>query len=315
MEQKPESNVLVIDDSGTIRQGIKMVLQQAKLFDRILDAASAEEGLEIVRNERMELILCDIVMPGMDGYQFLSTVKGLVEYRDIPVILLTGRDSVESKVRGLDLGASDYVTKPFEADELIARVRVQIKVKRLQDELKIAKQRYKEMSITDFLTGIYNRRHFMELFTLEFSRSRRYDFQLSLMIFDIDNFKSINDTYGHSTGDEVLRVLSQMIREEIRQHDVFARYGGEEFVLMLPQTSASGALSVAEKLRQKVAGHGFESMEGRAITISIGVATYPAPEFETSEKLINAADNALYVAKRSGKNKVVFADPSHDKQD
>ncbi len=315
MEAKPESNVLVIDDSGTIRQGIKIVLHQAKLFDNILDASNAEDGLEIVKSRRVELILCDIVMPGMDGYQFLSTVKGLVEYRDIPVILLTGRDSVESKVRGLDLGASDYVTKPFEADELIARVRVQLKVKRLQDELKIAKQRYKEMSITDFLTEIYNRRHFMELFTLEFSRSRRYDFQLSLMIYDIDNFKSINDTYGHSVGDEVLRVLTRLIREEIRQHDVFARYGGEEFVLMLPQTSVDGAMSVAEKLRQKVAAYHFDSMDGKNITISIGVATYPSAEFDTSEKLINAADNALYVAKRSGKNKVVFADPSHETKD
>ena len=301
-------NILIIDDSATIRQGIKLVLMQAKLFDEYLEAPGSAEALEILQQQPIELVMCDIVMPGMDGFEFLSRMKSQPEFRDIPVIMLTGQESVEKKIKGLDLGASDYLTKPFDPGELIARVRVQLKVKRLQDELKTAKQRYKELSITDYLTQIYNRRHFMELFTLEFSRSLRYQFPLSLIIFDIDNFKAINDTYGHLVGDKVIKNIADLISPEIRSHDVFARYGGEEFILMLPQTPLEGAMLVSEKLRDKIAKFDFEGLGRGRVTISLGVATHPTPNIKDTKDLIAAADNALYQAKGRGKNRVVASD-------
>jgi len=301
-----EKNVLVIDDSPTVRHKIKLILKRARLFDNHYEAEDATIGLSIMGDKHIDLVICDVVMPGMDGFEFLQQMKSTPQWRDIPVIMLTGQDQIQQKIYGLDTGASDYLTKPFNHGELIARVRVQLKVKQLQDELKIAKQRYKELSVTDFLTQIYNRRHFMDLFNLEFARSKRYGLDLSLIIMDIDNFKHINDTYGHLQGDKVLREISAIIKTVIRTNDTFARYGGEEFVLMLPQTNLDGSLQVAEKIRQKIEEKNFEG-PGR-ITISLGAACYPCLAIEEQEALIKAADNALYEAKRRGKNCVAAAE-------
>ncbi len=303
-----ERNILIIDDSSTIRQGIHLVLRQARLFDNYYEAPSAREGLKVLEEKKIELVVCDIVMPGMDGFEFLSEMKSKPVYKDIPVILLTGQESVEKKIKGLDLGASDYLTKPFDPGELIARVRVQLNVKQLQDELKIAKQRYKELSITDYLTQIYNRRHYMELFDLEFSRSRRYNLELSIIIFDIDNFKRINDEYGHLQGDRVLRKIAELVKDEIRGYDVFARYGGEEFILMLPQTPIDGARQVAEKIREKIDKHHFEGLPPDKVTISIGISSFAVGQYGSVDAFIHAADDALYTAKASGKNCVVLAE-------
>jgi len=302
-----DRNILIIDDSSTIRHGIHLVLKQARLFDNYFEVASAMEGLEILEEYPVEVVICDIVMPGMDGFEFLREMKSQDDYRDIPVVLLTGQESVEKKIKGLDMGASDYLLKPFDPGELIARVKVQLKVKRLQDELKVAKQRYKELSLTDYLTQIFNRRHFMELFDLEFSRSMRYGHPLSLVIFDLDDFKHINDNFGHLQGDKVLRQLSDLVKSEIRSYDVFARYGGEEFVLMLPQTPVEGAFPVAEKIREKLEKFKFEGLGRGEVTISIGVSTYPHDDIQDSKDLISAADTALYEAKENGKNQVVVS--------
>ncbi len=301
-----EKNVLIIDDSPTVRHKIKLILKRGRLFDKYYEAGTAKDGLVLLEQEQnIELVICDVVMPGMDGFEFIQEMKSTPSWRDIPVIILTGQDHVQQKIYGLDTGASDYLTKPFNPGELIARVRVQLKVKQLQDELKIAKMRYKELSITDFLTQIYNRRHFMELFDLEFSRTKRYGLSLAVMIFDIDNFKKINDTYGHLQGDRVLRDISSLVKAEIRTHDVFARYGGEEFILMLPQTAIEGAKLVAEKIRRKIEFHSFDKID--KLTISIGVACYPSESIDDEEALIKAADDALYKAKEQGKNCVVLA--------
>lgn len=304
-----ERNILIIDDSSTIRHGIHLVLKQARLFDNYFEAASAQEGLAYLDEHMVEVVICDIVMPGMDGFEFLKEMKSRESHRDIPVIMLTGQESVDKKIRGLEMGASDYLLKPFDPGELIARVRVQLKVKRLQDELKIAKQRYKELSITDYLTQVHNRRFFMELFDQEFSRATRYKTDLSVIIFDIDNFKPVNDTHGHLVGDKVLRQLADLVRVEVRNHDVFARYGGEEFVLMLPQTSSQGAAQVAEKIRARVEAASLAGLGRGAITISMGLATLTADSLDDAKDLVAHADTALYRAKQKGKNRVEVADP------
>ncbi len=299
-------NVLIVDDSGTIRAGIKLVLQQAKLFDGYFDCADAQSALQLLNEKIFEVVLCDIIMPNMDGFEFLRRVKSQDVFKDLPVILLTGQDTVAQKIKGLELGASDYLTKPFDPGELIARVKVQQKVKRLQDELKIAKQKYRELAITDFLTGIINRRHFMDLYLKEFSRSKRFHANMSVIFFDLDNFKKINDTMGHLQGDRVLKNLTKLVTAQIRQYDVFGRYGGEEFILMLPQTDFDAAMKVAEKIRSTVEGTHFDKMDGPGkVTISLGVSSFPLQDVETGEQLIKLADEAQYEAKQQGKNRVM----------
>ena len=301
-----EKSILIIDDSNTIRAGIGLILRQAGVFERFFEANSADEALRVMENTPPDLIICDIVMPGMDGFEFLRLVKARSLWRDIPVLMLTGQESIDKKIKGLDLGASDYLTKPFDPGELIARVRVQLKVKSLQDELREANSRYMELSITDYLTGTYNRRYFMELFEQEYQRSSRYNQALSLVIFDVDDFKQVNDTFGHLVGDHVLRAITDLVKPEIRSHDTLARYGGEEFVVMLPQTPQAGAILAAEKIRRKVAEAVFPGVEGRNVTLSLGVAGLSNGIDRESHELLARADRALYEAKNKGKNRVVF---------
>lgn len=301
-----EKSILIIDDSNTIRAGIGLILRQAGVFERFFEASNAEEALRIMEITPPDLIICDIVMPGLDGFEFLKLVKARSLWRDIPVLMLTGQESIDKKIKGLDLGASDYLTKPFDSGELIARVRVQLKVKSLQDELREANSRYMELSITDYLTCIYNRRYYMELFEQEYQRSSRYGQPLSLVIFDVDDFKQVNDTFGHLVGDRVLKHIPELVKPEIRSHDTLARYGGEEFVIMLPQTPQAGAILAAEKIRRKVAEAVFSGVEGRNITLSLGVASLTTDIDRESHELLARADRALYEAKSQGKNRVVF---------
>ena len=299
------SAVLIIDDSITIRQGIKLALKKASVFDDYLEARNGSEGIEKLDANSVDLVLCDVVMPEKDGFEFLEEMKRQEKYADIPVIMLTGQESVDKKILGLNLGASDYLTKPFDPGELIARVKVQLKIKSLQDELKAANERYRELSITDYLTKLYNRRHFMELSLREFERCKRYNHDLSLVMCDLDHFKSINDTLGHQVGDAVLADLGQILMGNLRGHDVVARYGGEEFIILLPMAGNGEVVSVAEKLRHRVEKHQFPGVDDRNVTISLGISCFPYDNPQSIDELITLADKALYHAKRTGRNKVV----------
>jgi diguanylate cyclase (GGDEF)-like protein len=292
--------LLIVDDSPTVRRGIRMALEPSALFAEYIEAKDGLEALRILNQRAIDVILCDVEMPGLDGFKFLDLMKGTPEYRGIPVILLTGLENVQKKIAGLERGASDYVTKPFDRGELIARVRVQLKLKILQDKLRVA-------SITDYLTKQYNRRHFMEMLQTEFDRSIRYGNPLSFVILDIDHFKKINDSRGHMQGDRVLVDVSALVRSSVRSHDVVARYGGEEFVILLPQIDEMGATTVAEKVRRIVAETAFSGMEGQPVTISLGLVTFPGKDLSgtlTVDALIHAADDALYRAKEGGRNRL-----------
>ncbi|MRR36656.1 diguanylate cyclase, partial [bacterium] len=268
------TTVLVIDDSDTLREEILRTLQDASLFDCYLEARDGLEGFKVLLNNRVDLVLCDLEMPRMDGFRFLAMMRAREEFQDLPVIILTGREDRDTKIRGLEQGASDYVTKPFDAGELVARVRVQLKMKSLQDELKRSNEMLRTLSITDPLTHLHNRRHLMEMVDREFQRSSRKGASLSLIILDIDYFKKINDTYGHQEGDRVLTILAEIVTRRLRSYDLAARYGGEEFVLLLPETPIHEALSIAERLRMEVQEHVFDgSLQGLGLTISFGVAT------------------------------------------
>jgi diguanylate cyclase (GGDEF)-like protein len=297
--------VLIIDDDDHIRREVRKRLEDVHLFDLYYEAGDGIEGFKVLLNKPVDLILCDVVMPGIDGFKFLSMKKARTEFDGIPVVMLTGEDDVKLKIRALEQGASDYITKPFNPGELTARVKVHYDIKRLQEELKESNRRLEELSNTDDLTKLYNRRYFMELLELEFQRSQRYETKISFIMIDIDNFKGFNDTYGHLMGDRILYEVAQILRENLRLHDIVGRYGGEEFVLLMPETGLKGAMVVAERYRKRVEEFVLvETDKALRVTISLGVAACPNPHISTVDDLIRLADNALYRAKNNGRNRV-----------
>lgn len=302
--------VLIIDDSETVRNRVQEALNTTNIFDRYLTAGDGMSGFKVLVNEKVDLILCDVVMPGFDGFKFLGLKKAKSEFLEIPVIMLTGAEDLDTKVRSLTAGASDYLTKPFHEEELVARVRIHIKIKLLQDELREKNVRLEELTRIDPLTQIPNRRYFMECFEREFDRAKRYGFPLSYVMCDLDHFKKLNDVHGHQAGDTCLIAVAQLLKETLRGHDTCGRYGGEEFSMVLPETDGEGAVVVADRCRRSIEEARFEANgEMLGVTMSLGVATfYPDREVGVSDLagLIKLADEALYVSKDSGRNQVVL---------
>lgn len=302
-----DRSVLVIDDSKSARQQILEVLAKTSLFTDHRIASGALEGFKMVVGHPVDLIICDLEMPGMDGFKFLGMLNSREDRRDIPVIMLTGREDLETKIRGLEQGASDYLTKPFDAGELVARIKVQLKIKSLQDSLKESNQRLTELSRTDPLTGLSNRRCLMETLEREMERSRRTGSAMSIIMADLDHFKQVNDTYGHQPGDEVLKAVANLLTHHLRPYDLAARFGGEEFVLVLPGSSLVQAVQVAERIRTTASRLTFAApTEKLRLTISLGVTSYPRGRIQTIDDLIREADSALYKAKGEGRNLVAI---------
>jgi diguanylate cyclase (GGDEF)-like protein len=300
--------LLIVDDSDAIRAEIKSVLVESPDDIEFAEAANGVEALKTLTTSAIDLVLCDVQMPVMDGFQFLRLMRARPEQASTPIIMLTGHDDPAEKVFGLENGATDYVTKPFMPGELAARVHVQLKLKSLQDDLRNMSDRFRDLSNTDFLTNLFNRRYFMEVAGLELKRCQRYKLTVSLLMVDLDHFKRINDTLGHHAGDQVLIELGQVMRSVFRTTDVVARYGGEEFVLMLPQTTVQEAKQPAEKLRALLKQTAIGPVGVGELSCSIGAAQFPAQKVDSLESLIERADQALYRAKTSGRDRVVLDD-------
>jgi len=305
------TSILIIDDSDKIREQIVQTLQAVSLVDQYFQARDGIEGIKyLIERPQIDLVLCDLEMPRMDGFKFLAMVRSREELRSIPIIMLTAREARELKIKGLEQGASDYVTKPFDPGELVARVRVQLKIKLLQDELKHSNELLKELSNTDPLTQLFNRRYMMEVLEKEIQRTFRKGSPISLIIMDIDHFKKVNDVYGHQQGDTVLVNVAGLVKRHLRSYDVAARYGGEEFVGILPETPLDEAMVVAERVRVAVQQLTFaHKLQTLKITISMGVATYPGPGVDSIDDIIRVADEALYRAKSEGRNRVLTLQP------
>jgi diguanylate cyclase (GGDEF)-like protein len=298
-----ETNILVIEDSITIRKEIIETLQFNSIATCYHEAGDGLEGLKILLGNKIDLVVCDVEMPRLDGFRFLAMARAREELQDIPILLLTGKGDMESKVRGLEQGASDYITKPFDASELVARVKIHLKMKRLQDELLRANELLLEISHTDHLTGLYNRRYLMDILEREYPRTKRTGSSLSFLILDVDHFKYINDKFGHQEGDAVLARAAAVFRDQLRGYDTPVRFGGDEFVAVLPEASLSDALVVAERVRKALVQIAFTGkLEKVRISASLGVAVYPSTGVDTVEDLIREADNALYRAKARGRN-------------
>jgi len=289
--------LLIIDDDPDALRMAKTLLAKESLD--ILSAAGGIAGLETARIEKPDLILLDLEMPDMSGFDVCRALKTDPELCMIPVLLLSGLAAAEDKVKGLDLGAVDYITKPFDAFELSARVRAALRTKHLQDLLI-------EYAHIDPLTGLPNRRALLECLQREWARIERHGGRLSFIMADIDHFKRINDTYGHPIGDKVLQEVARAIAWQCRELDLPARYGGEEFAVVVPGETASAAACLAERCRQEIAKVGVPAgKEIARVTASFGVAE--ATGLSTAEAMIKRADDALYVAKNAGRNRVQSA--------
>jgi len=305
-EKEKGARILIIDDSPTLRAGVIKVLESTGLFSEFIEASNPTEGFKIlVEKNNVDIILCDVVMPGMDGFKFLAMKMARPEFSDIPVIMLTSQGEIKDKIKGLEEGASDYLTKPFDPGELIARVKAHLRIKLLQDALKRTNEQLVELSIRDVLTGLYNRRHFMEILEKEFDRTQRYGSKLAFLMIDMDHFKHINDTYGHIAGDRVLVEVAKVFLKGLRKNDVVGRYGGEEFAMILPGNDIEGARIVAERYRVAIENLKIEfGSVSISLSATFGCSSAPHPRVKTINDLINIADDALYRGKKLGRNRV-----------
>ena len=294
---KQNRKILAIDDDSTSLAILENRLQSMDL--QLISAEDANKGMEMAVNEQPDLILLDIVMPDIDGFELCRQLKADNRTSSIPVIFISAKSESVDKIEGLDLGAIDYVTKPFDIGELRARIGVVLRIIELQE---------KNLSLanTDELTGLINRRHFFDIFEREVLMAKMKNYSLALLMLDIDHFKSINDTYGHLSGDAILKQMGKILRENQYPLDVVARYGGEEFLILMSETHTQKAVKAAERLREIINRFEWEIFDNRiSITISIGLLALEPNNIIDCRDMVKKADAALYTAKHKGRNCVV----------
>jgi diguanylate cyclase (GGDEF)-like protein len=296
--QKRKQIVLIVDDEVANIEVLNSALGDEY---EILFATSGKETIEMTAHYYPDIILLDVVMPEMDGYEICARLKANDKTKDIPIIFITAMNQEEGESKGLDAGGIDYIAKPIRPSIVKARVRNHLELKRYRDSLK-------ELSALDGLTGIANRRRFDECLDYEWKRSRRTQTPISLLMLDIDFFKSFNDHYGHLAGDDCLkRVAGTLSKAARRPADLPARYGGEEFAILLPETDAAGAILVAESFQEMMKSQNIPheySTTAHRVTLSIGVATIIPGDSQICSQIIKSADESLYAAKQNGRNRI-----------
>jgi diguanylate cyclase (GGDEF)-like protein len=296
------ARVVVAEDSLSVRAVLRRQLTDQGYV--VIEAEDGAAALRACRESEADVALLDIEMPVLDGHQVLKALKEDPATADMPVVFLTGRTATEDIVAGLRLGAHDYLKKPFEPAELIARVSAAVRMKSLQDELRVRNAELDGMSRTDALTGLHNRRHAEEQLHQQTLASRASGEELAVLIFDLDHFKNINDTYGHAGGDAVLREFAARVRPVLRPGDVAARWGGEEFLLLLPATDLRTAAAVGEQVRRAAAEHPFQVDGERTCVVTVSVGCTASSTVEPEEQ-VRRADEGLYEAKAAGRDRVV----------
>jgi two-component system cell cycle response regulator len=297
--------LLVEDDHGTA-QRMTEVLGPTHRVDC---ETEPQEALFRAAENDYDLAIVSLNLRQIDGLRLCSHLRSLDRTRLLPILVVADPEDNVRLLRGLDLGVNDYLVRPIDRNEMLARVRTQVRRKRFSDRLRDNVQMTIEMAVTDGLTGLHNRRYFERQLSILVNQAVAREKPMSVLVLDIDHFKQINDSYGHAVGDDVLREFSRRIRKAIRGIDVASRMGGEEFVIVMPDTDAALSFLVGERLRQKIAAEPFripESEEAIEVTVSIGISSLLSTD-DTPEALMKRADDALYTAKRAGRNRVSAA--------
>jgi len=298
--------LLVVDDDALVRRSLSLQLTRAGY--EVHEAEDGEVAWEMMQRIGYRFIITDWNMPGLSGPELIARVRDMLAVGYTYILMLTAHSDKDDVIAGLQAGADDYLTKPFDMDELRARVGIGVRILELEAKLQESLASAAELAVRDGLTGLFNRRAFDDRLTDEVQRAGRYQRPLTLLMIDIDHFKHYNDQHGHPEGDTLLRELSALFQGCVRSTDFVARYGGEEFAVILPETNPANAVAVADTILQRVCAHEFlyrETQPGGALTVSIGMAgTDDSPP--DAERLRLTADRALYQAKAAGRNRLVI---------
>ena len=301
-----QAHVLLVDSRAASQERIiKSLKPIAEVFVMSDPQAAVFEAAE----NTFDLIIVNCNLEDYDPLRLCSQIRSLERTRFIPILLITEQGDEQMIIRALDLGVNDYIVRPLDANELVARALTQVRRKRYNDLLRNSVRQTVELAVTDGLTGLHNRRYLDTQLRTLFARAKVRGRPLTICITDIDRFKLVNDGYGHDAGDEVLKEFAGRIRATVRGADLACRFGGEEFVLVMPDTPAEVAATVAERLRGMIEARPFQLRSGETplmLTASMGIATV-GPGIDTPEQLLKQADRALYEAKNSGRNRVVAA--------
>jgi two-component system cell cycle response regulator len=302
------TRVLIVQAESSERAFQKSLFAEAGMS--VIEAVSGAEVLDFLATDRPDLVVLGRTLPDMDGLDLLPSLKSN-ELEFLPVLVASNRGETAERVRGLQLGADDYISRPCDPAELLARVRALLRTKQTHDRIRKLQATLEQMVVNDPLTGLHNRRYLMDRLLQEMQRSDRHGEPLAFAMLDLDSFRPINDQYGHILGDKVLRAVGNAIAKSIRVSDIAARYGGDEFGVILPQTPPEGAMRVCERLLRTISELILQDENGKScrVTASLGLAYYPADDVETPEDLVHSADGALYGAKRSGKNRFTAVRP------
>ncbi len=296
--------VLIAEDENISRRRLEKFLESMDY-----EVTSCKDGLEaweVIQSENApNLLILDWVMPGIDGLEICRKVRKMAREQYTFILLLTSKSEQDDIIKGMEAGADDYIIKPFNKNELKARLRAGKRIVELNKELLVVRNDLEKQATHDGLTGLYNRHYMSEILVKEFSRTLRYQTDLSCILLDLDYFKDVNDTFGHAFGDLVLREFGNCIKQEARKTDIPFRYGGEEFMLLLPNTGIAGARNVAEKIRTACEKKTYDDGNtSTTVTVSIGIASVKQHQLLESKELIAFADKALYRAKAEGRNRV-----------
>jgi len=302
------TRVLIVQAESSERAFQKSLFAEAGMS--VIEASTGAEVLDFLATDRPDLVVLGRALPDMDGLDLLPSLKSN-ELEFLPVLVASNRGETAERVRGLQLGADDYISRPCDPAELLARVRALLRTKQTHDRIRKLQATLEQMVVNDPLTGVHNRRYLMDRLLQEMQRSDRHGEPLAFAMLDLDSFRPINDQYGHILGDKVLRAVGNAIAKSIRVSDIAARYGGDEFGVILPQTPPEGAMRVCERLLRTISELILQDENGKScrVTASLGLAYYPADDVETPEDLVHSADGALYGAKRSGKNRFTAVRP------
>ncbi|MFN7037995.1 MAG: PleD family two-component system response regulator [Alphaproteobacteria bacterium] len=301
-----DASIMIVDDDAVQAKHISTKLATMKNCQVVINS-DINKALEEIINNNFDLVIVSTQLIDADGLRLCSHIRSHEKIRHLPLLILVEENDTNILIKGFDMGVNDYLLTPIEGNEVLARVNTQIKRKRYQDALKSNFQQSINMAITDSLTGLFNRRYFDAHCKSLIDQAKTLGKPLSLMIIDVDHFKSVNDTYGHLVGDEILKQLPNRITQNVRVTDLASRFGGEEFVVVMPNTSITDAQMVAERVRSSIENEVFtvSAPIGKlAKTVSIGVTLLN--EIDTPETLLERADKGLYQAKQEGRNKVIM---------